>query len=192
MTVQTNVDQLVAVSVMGHVAEPGFPGLPASPYLLTSEGKAFLLPMFGGIVYNVSVGDSAYGWLADTIHPSVSINLNDDRGNRGLNIYACVGNDATIMTGDAKGEKGMVTGKSGRFSEHVIVHFPKQVREKMAIGDKVVVKAHGVGMALPDYPDVRFKSCAPSLFDKLGAVAGDNGQLCVPVTAIVPDRKSVV
>ena len=69
MTIQTNADKLVSVSLMGHIAEPSFPGLPASPYLLTSEGKASLLPMFGGIVYNVSVGDSAYGWLADTIHP---------------------------------------------------------------------------------------------------------------------------
>jgi hypothetical protein len=81
---KTNIDQLVAVSVMGQIASPGFPGLPASPYLLTSEGEAFLLPTFGGIVYNVSVGDSAYGWLADTIHPGVSIKLSDDRGNRGL------------------------------------------------------------------------------------------------------------
>jgi hypothetical protein len=186
MSIETNVDKLVAVSVMGHIAEPGFPGLPASPYLLTSEGKPFLLPMFGGIVYNVSVGDSAYGWLADTIHPSVSIKVNDDRGNRGLNIYACIGNTATVMTGDAKGERGVVTGKSGRFSEHVIVHFPVSVREKMAIGDKIVVKAQGVGMKLPGHPDVRFKSCSPALFEKLGASASEDGKLCIPVTAVVP------
>jgi len=186
MSIQTNVEHLVAVSVMGQIAEPGFPGLPASPYLLTAEGKPFLLPMFGGIVYNVSVGDSAYGWLADTIHPSVSIKLNDDVGNRGLNIYACIGNTATVMTGDAKGERGVVTGKSGRFSEHVIVHFPLAVRQRMAIGDKIVVRSHGVGMALPDYPDVQFKSCSPALFDALGASAGGDGKLCVPVTAVVP------
>lgn len=183
---QTNADKLVSVSVMGQIAQPGFPGLPASPYLITSEGKASLLPMFGGIVYNVSVGDSAYGWLADTIHPGVSIKLNDDTGNRGLNIFACIGNEAIVMTGDAKGERGMVTGKSGRFSEQVIIHFPKAIREKMTIGDKIVIKAKGVGMELSDHPDVKFKSASPEVFAKLGATAGGNGQVCVPVKAIVP------
>jgi hypothetical protein len=89
------------------------------------------------------------------------------------------------MTGDAKGERGTVTGKSGRFSEQVIVHFPKALREKMAIGDKIVVKAKGVGMTLPDFPDVKFKSCAPELFEKLSA-SGSDGKITVPVTAIVP------
>ena len=45
--------------------------------------------------------------------------------NRGLNVYACLGNRARVMTGQAAGARGVVTGKSGRFSEQVIVHFPK-------------------------------------------------------------------
>lgn len=186
MTILTNADNLVSVSVMGTIAEPSYPGLPASPYLITAEGKPFLLPMFGGIVYNVSVGDSAYGWLADTIHPSVSISMKDDNGNRGLNLFACVGNTAVVMTGDAKGERGVVTGKGGRFSEHVIIHFPKAVRERMAIGDKVVVRSKGVGMDLPHHPEIQLKSCSPELFAALNATAGDDGRLCVPVSAVVP------
>ena len=125
MSVRTNADRLVCVSVMGQIASPGFPGLPAEPYHLDAEGKPFLLPTYGGIVYNVSVGDSAYGWLADCIHPGVSIALKDDRGNRGLNILACVGNLAVVMSGSAQGARGIVTGKSGRFSEQVIIHFEK-------------------------------------------------------------------
>jgi hypothetical protein len=186
MTIATNKEKLVSVSVMGHIAEPGFPGLPASPYLLNSEGQPFLLPMFGGIVYDVSVGDTAYGWLADTIHPSVSIKLDDDRGNRGLNIFSCIGNEAIVMTGDATGERGTVTGKSGRFSEHVIVHFPVAMREKMAIGDKIIVRSKGVGMQLPDHPNIKFKSCSPELFEALGASTDTDGKLSVPVTAVVP------
>ncbi|NJR12869.1 DUF4438 domain-containing protein [bacterium] len=88
MSIRTNQDKLVSVSVMGQIASPGFAGLPALPYQLTSTGQPFLLPTFGGIVYNVSVGDSAYGWLADCIHPGVSIKLSDDNNNRGLNIFA--------------------------------------------------------------------------------------------------------
>ncbi|MGB5557550.1 MAG: DUF4438 domain-containing protein, partial [Paracoccaceae bacterium] len=145
MTVQTNSADLVCVSVTGQVAHPAFSGLPAEPYRLTSEGKAFLWPTFGGIVYNVSVGDNAYGWSGDCVHPSVSIaHANVDK-NRGLNIFACVGNVAVVMTGAAKGAEGVVTGKSGRFSDQVIVHFDIKTRRKMAIGDQVLVRSEGVG-----------------------------------------------
>lgn len=186
MSLRTNADKLVCVSVMGQIASPGFPGLPAEPYRLDAEGKPFLLPTYGGIVYNVSVGDSAYGWLADCIHPGVSISLKDDTGNRGLNLLACVGNTAVVMTGEAKGARGVVTGKSGRFSEHVIIHFTRADREKMAIGDKIVVRSLGVGMSLADHPDVMLKSCAPELLDGLEATSGEGGKLNVPVVAVVP------
>lgn len=180
-----NEDKLVAVSVMGLVANPTFPGLPAEPYRLAADGSPFLLPTFGGVVYNVSVGDSAYGWLADCVHPGVSIAYPADTGNRGLNIFACVGNVATVMTGDAKGQKGVVTGKSGRFSEQVIVHLPKAVREHVAVGDKLIVKSRGVGMALAEHPSVRFKSLSPELFHALG-LTSDGANLNVPVVATVP------
>lgn len=180
-----NEDKLVAVSVMGEVANPTFPGLPAEPYRLAADGTPFLLPTYGGVVYNVSVGDSAYGWQADCVHPGVSIAYPSDTGNRGLNIFACVGNEATVMTGDAKGQKGVVTGKSGRFSEQVIVHLPKAVREHISVGDKLVVKSRGVGMVLAEYPSVRFKSLSPELFHAL-AVTGVGTKLEVPVVATVP------
>ena len=186
MSVKTNADRLVCVSVMGQIASPGFPGLPAEPYRLDADGRPFLLPTYGGIVYNVSVGDSAYGWLADCIHPGVSIALKDDRGNRGLNILACVGNVAVVMSGGAQGVRGIVTGKSGRFSEHVIIHFEKAAREKMAIGDKIVVRANGVGLELPDHPDVKIKSCSPDLLENLEVTTNSAGQLSVPVVGVVP------
>lgn len=186
MSVRTNANQLICVSVMGQIASPGFPGLPAEPYRLDAQGRPFLLPTYGGIVYNVSVGDSAYGWLADCVHPGVSISLKDDNGNRGLNLLACVGNTAVVMTGDAKGARGVVTGKSGRFSEHVIIHFEKSVREKMAIGDKIIVRAQGVGLELADHPDVKLKSCSAELLEGMEVTSDPSGKLNVPVTAIVP------
>lgn len=186
MNVRTNVDKLVSVSVMGQIASPGFPGLPAEPYRLDSNGKPFLLPTYGGIVYNVSIGDSAYGWLADTIHPGVSISLKDDMGNRGLNLFACVGNVAIVMSGDAKGTRGVVTGKSGRFSEQVIIHFDKEARKKMAIGDKINIKSLGVGMELADHPDIKLKSCSPDILENLEVTTGSDGKLNVPVVSVVP------
>ena len=186
MSVSTNRSKLVSLSVMGHIASPTFPGLPAEPYRLAADGTPFLLPTYGSIVYNVSVGDSAYGWLADCIHPSVSISLADDRSNRGLNILSCVGNAAVVMSGEAKGKTGTVTGKTGRFSEQVIVHFAKEAREKMAIGDKIVVRAAGVGMELAEHPKIRIKSCSPELLEALKAETIADGKLKVPVVGIVP------
>ena len=87
----------------------------------------------------------------------------DDRRNRGLNVFACVGNTARVMTGGGTGRVGVVTGKSGRFSEQVIIHFPKAVREKMAVGDQIVMRAEGVGMRLTDHPDVRAQGLSPAL-----------------------------
>lgn len=186
MSVQTNADKLICVSVMGQIASPSLPGLPAEPYRLDAAGRPFLLPSYGGIVYNVSVGDSAYGWLADCVHPSVSVNLKDENGNRGLNLLACVGNEAMVMSGEAKGAKGVVTGKSGRFSEHVILHFEKSAREKMAIGDKINIKALGVGMTIAGHADVMLKSCSPALIDGLEVTPNSDGKLNVPVVAVVP------
>jgi hypothetical protein len=180
-----NEDRLVAVSVMGQIVQPSFPGLPAEPYRLASDGTPFLLPTYGSIVYNVSVGDSAYGWLADCVHPGVSIAFPGENGNRGLNVFACVGNQAIVMSGEGKGSKGVVTGKSGRFSEHVIVHFPKAAREKFAINDKIVVRSCGVGMSLTDHPEIKLKSLSPELLRALRPQTSLDS-LQVPVAAKVP------
>ena len=181
----TNQDKLVSVSVMGLIATPSLPGLPAEPYRLASDGTPFLLPSYGSIVYNVSVGDSAYGWLADCVHPSVSIALSDDGGNRGLNILACIGNTAVVMSGEGKGARGIVTGKSGRFSEHVIIHFAKADREKLAISDKIMVRSSGVGLKLNDHPSITLKSCSAELLMALEPKSV-GGKLEVPVVATVP------
>lgn len=186
MSVSFNEADLVAVSVGGVIAHPGFPGLPAEPYRLSAEGKPFLLPTWGGIVYNVSVGDKAFGWAADCIHPGVSIRGTDDVRNRGLNVFACVGNMATVMTGQAQGAKGVVTGKSGRFSEQVIVHFPKEVRKKMAVGDQILVKSVGTGMAIDGHPEVNCKGLSPDLFKALPK-REENGVLKIGVVAVLPD-----
>ncbi|HMO08419.1 MAG TPA: DUF4438 domain-containing protein [Paracoccaceae bacterium] len=183
--VATNAADLVAVSVAGHIVHPGFPGLPAEPYRLASDGTAFLLPTYGGIVYNVSVGDRAFGWAADCIHPGVSIRQAEDTRNRGLNVYACVGNRAKVMTGQAAGTAGVVTGKSGRFSEQVIVHFPKAARAKMAVGDQIVIRSEGIGMALTDHPAVMLKGIGPNLLDALPC-RKDGGRIDFGVVATIP------
>lgn len=164
---KTNQADLVAVSVSGAIAHPGFAGLPAEPYRLAANGTPFLLPTYGGIVYNVSVGDSAFGWAADCIHPGVSIRQADDLKNRGLNVFACIGNRAKVMTGQAQGTVGVVTGKSGRFSEQVIIHIPTAARERMAVGDQIIIRSEGIGMVLPDHSEIVLKGIAPNLLAAL-------------------------
>ena len=185
MTVATNAADLVAVSVAGEAANPSMTGLPAEPYRLTADGKPFLWPTFGGIVPNVSVGDPAFGWTADCVHPSVSIAHPQADKNRALNIFACVGNEAVVVTGAAQGARGVVTGKSGRFSDQVIIHFDTETRRRIAIGDRILVRAEGVGMTLPDCPDVACKSLSPTLFDALPKHMED-GVLKIGVAAVVP------
>ena len=185
MPIATNAADIVTVSVAGQVANPALPGLPAEPYRLDAEGRAFLWPTFGGIVYNVSVGDSAFGWSGDCVHPSVSIAHPDPNKNRGLNIFACVGNEALVVSGAARGARGTVTGKSGRFSDQVIIHFDHATRRRIAIDDRILVKSEGVGLAVPDCPGVAFKSLAPALFDALPKRLED-GVLKMGVVATVP------
>ena len=187
MSAKNNAQQVISVSVQGVITPPRMPPLPAMPYALAADGSPFLLPAYGSIVYNVSVGDSAYGWLADCVHPSVSVKLPEATGNRGLNVLSCVGNTAIVMTGNAQRARGMVTGKTGRFSEQVIIHFAPEVREQLAIGDKIVIKAKGVGLQFDDHPDIMLKGCSPELVDALEVTTNSGaGKLSVPVVAQVP------
>ncbi|RLI37246.1 DUF4438 domain-containing protein [Candidatus Bathyarchaeota archaeon] len=178
---RTNVDRLVKISVLGEVSSPVF----RSPYRISSDGTPRVLPGVGGITYNIRVGDPATGWEADHVEPGVSIkNKESKEANMALNILSCVGNEAVVVSGDAKGEKGVVTGKHGGI-EHVLVDFPPHVMEKMLIGDKVMVKAFGVGLRLLDFPDVRVMNMDPRLLDAIDIKPiGDT--LEFPVTHIVP------
>ena len=171
----------------GEVSSPVFG---RSAYRISSDGSPVVLPGVGGITYNVRVGDLATGWMADHVEPGVSIKNKekDDRfgqaANTALNVLACVGNKALIVSGDAKGSKGVVTGKHGGI-EHVIVDFPSEVMEKLLIGDKILIKAFGVGLKLSDHPDVKVMNLGPDFLSAIDPKPkGD--YLEIPVTHIIP------
>lgn len=145
-----------------------------------------LVPAFGGIVYNVRIGDRATGWAGELIQPGVSIKNSNDSANTALGVYACLGNRARVMGGMAAGETGTVIGKSGRFAEHVICDFAPDALEKMAPGDKVQIQSYGIGMKLDEFPDVDFKSCSPELLEALNPDVSSDGKLVVPVKGIAP------
>lgn len=179
---RTNVDRLVKISVMGEVSSPVFR---RSPYRISSEGKPLVLPGVGGITYNIRVGDLATGWAADHVEPGVSVrNRESDDANMALNILACVGNEAIVVSGDAKGAKGIVTGKHGGI-EHVLVDFPPEILDKMLIGDKILIKAFGVGLELIDYPEIKVMNIDPHFLDAIKLKPVDD-KIEVPVTHIIP------
>ena len=184
---KTNVDKLVKISVFGEIASPVFG---RGVYNISAQGAPVVLPGVGGITYNVRVGDPACGWEADHVEPGVSLENkeNDPRSGQGantaLNVLSCVGNEAVVVTGDAKGAKGVVTGKHGGI-EHVMVDFQPEILEKLMLGDKVLVKAFGVGFKLLDFPDVKVMNIDPRFFEAFKPKPkGD--KLEFPVTHIVP------
>jgi hypothetical protein len=181
-----NRAQLIGVSVQGNIVSPQYPGLPASPYVIGADGTPGLLPFPGGIVYNVRVGDTAYGWLADTVQPGVSIRAPQDGPQHALSVLACIGDEAIVVSGRALGARGTVTGKSGRFADHVIVDFPPEVLERLAIEDRILIRAYGRGLTLTEFPDMQLKSMSPQLLDALEPETQGPGCLCVPVAAEVP------
>jgi len=177
---RTNRERLVMVSVMGQVSAPGV----RAPYRVGYDGVARVGPATGGITYNVRVGDPALGWVGDHVEPGVSTKDPDETANAGYNTLACVGNRAYVVSGEAKGATGVVTGKHGGI-EHVLIDFAPDILEKMAIGDKIQVRAYGQGLELLDFPGVRVMNLDPGLLDRMGIEAVD-GRLRVPVVGVVP------
>lgn len=176
---KTNKDKVVKCSVQGKVHHPT-----GGTYRITHEGKPMILPATGGISYNVKIGDSAFGWAGDHVEPGVSMRNENTNENAALMTFACIGNEAKIISGDAKGAKGYVTGMHGGI-DHVLVYFDEETLENLSIDDKIQIKAYGQGLQLTDYPDVHMMSIDPDLFEKLGVTEVD-GKLQVPVVAKVP------
>jgi len=184
---RTNVDKLVKISVVGEVASPVYG---RAIYRISAQGNPVVLPGVGGITYNVRVGDLACGWEADHVEPGVSLENkeNDTRFGRGantaFNVLSCVGNEAVVVAGDAKGAKGVVTGKHGGI-DHVLVDFQPETLEKLMLGDKVLVKAFGVGLKLMDFPDIKVMNMDPRFLEALDPKPSGE-KLEVRVTHVIP------
>jgi hypothetical protein len=101
-----------------------------------------------------------------------------------FNVLSCVGNEAVVVSGEAKGAKGVVNGKHGGI-EHVLVDFPSDTLEKLMLGDKVLVKALGVGLKLMDFPEIKAMNMDPRFVEALDPKP-DGDKLVVPVTHVVP------
>jgi Domain of unknown function (DUF4438) len=183
---KTNQEKLIKISVMGEIASPTIRNV----YNVSATGKPLVLPGVGGITYNLRVGDPACGWEADHVEPGVSVENkeNDARSgqaaNTAFNVLSCVGNQATVATGEAKGAKGVVTGKHGGI-EHVLFDFPTEILDNLLLGDRILVKAYGTGLKLLDFPNIKVLNMDPHLLEAWNPEP-NGGKLEVPVTHIVP------
>ncbi len=183
--IRTNRERLVCQSVIGEITSP-LGG--ANPYLVDPDGKASILPGVGGITYNLRVGDPACGLAADHVEPGVSIsNFTQFAGqpgpNRALNQLACAGNTARVVSGEAKGKTGRVTGKHGGI-EHVLIDFEPEVLEELTIGDKIQIKAFGCGLEVEDCR-ARFMNLDPDLLEAMEPTLTGDGGIEMPVTRVI-------
>jgi hypothetical protein len=182
--ITTNREHLVKLSVMGEVSQPRVRA--ATTYRVSYQGEPLVVPATGGIAYNIRVGHKISEIVGDHVEPAVSLRNPDDTANGGLNTFACIGNTAEILTGNARGATGTVTGKHGGI-EHVMIDFPFETLEQMKPRDQILIKSFGTGLRLPDFPDVLPTSLDPDFFAKW-VTETRNGKLVVPVTHTVPAR----
>nr|WP_307775688.1 DUF4438 domain-containing protein [uncultured Cetobacterium sp.] len=176
---KTNKEQVVKISLQGEIRQPIFAG-----YKVSSEGVPEILPGTCGITYNFKIGDSCMDISGDHVEPGVSIHHPKDRESKALMNLSCIGNEAKVITGDAKGKKGRVTGKHGGI-DNVIIDFPKDVLDDLAIGDKIQIKGYGQGFKLLSHPKISVMNIDPDFFEKIG-VKENGGKLEVPVVTRIP------
>lgn len=191
--IKYNREELVELAVQGQISPPV---LRSVVYRVEADGNVRMLPGTGGITYNFRTGDSAVHMAGNHVEPAVSIftpgpeNKRDSRESRALNALSAIGNRVRVIDGDAKGATGRVVGKHGGI-EHVMVDFPDEVYDRLAIGDRIQVRTIGAGMALSNVNGVRVMNASPDLIDALnarGAEVTDDGRLRVGVTRRIPAR----
>jgi hypothetical protein len=175
---QTNEEHLVEIGVEAAVSHPASSG----SYAVDDYGRPMLLPGMSGVVANVRVGDPVFPWAADHLEPGVSAG-NDDRGrHQALQFLACLGNAVRVVGGPAAGAVGTVVGKHA----FVLVDFPQAVLDALAPGDRLLVRAHGQGLRLTDFPDVATRSLGPALLDAMPVRRTSEGRLRVEVALEIP------
>lgn len=178
--ISTNKDKLLTVAVHGQIA----PSQPSRSYAVTWEGKPKMLIGTGGINYNLKIGDPIFGWSsADRATMGVAVEGSGDDRARGAWIpHVSVGNEVRLLSGAARGEKGVVTAKFGGFA---LVHFEDAVLDKLAVGDLMLARAVGIGLKIDGFDEIFIHGLTPEVLEKL-AVQTPDGRIEVPVVKEIP------
>lgn len=176
---RTNADQLVEMAVSAQISQPSFryPG-----YIPDNDGISRVLPGMSGMVYNVRVGDPAFGWAGDHVEPGASIAHSNSGADFALHYLSCIGNKAVVTSGEARGAKGIVTGEHAR----LLVDFAPEVAELLCVGDTVQIRTKGRGLEFTDYPHIQLKKCSPELINGIPIKAVNDFKIRVPVAMELP------
>lgn len=180
------MESLLKVALVGEITHPAVEGA----YITAWDGTPMVGLGRGGINYNVNVGDLCFGWAwGEKVQPGATADgIGNDREKGSFRNLSNVGNEVKVIGGEAKGDTGVVVGKIGYMpggAHHVVISFGNETLEKLAIGDKVQIKAYGIGLELVDYSGIRVVSTSPRLLKAMGIEEND-GQLHVPVTKVIP------
>lgn len=185
--IKTNKTKLITLAVQGEI----MPAQVERNYNVTWNGKPKLCIGIGGINYNLKICDKIFGWAnGDRAEPCVATdNTGKDPWKSAYRINSSLGNEATVLSGEGKGAKGIVIGKHGyRLLEgvhHVLVHFDDDILEKLAIGDRIQIKACGVGLKIEGFEDILVRSMSPILLEKMRIEEVDS-KLVIPVVKEIP------
>jgi hypothetical protein len=178
---RTNAAQLVEFAVHGRV----WPARgDAFDYRTTSGGRGATHVGMAGICFTHRVGDPAFGWEADHLEPGVSIRHPADGDEHALHYLACMGNEAVVTSGACVGARGTVTGEHA----HILVDFPPDEIELLAVGDEILIHSIGTGLKLLDHPDVITHKLSPRLLEMLDLRASPDDKLEVGVVAEIPSH----
>ncbi len=117
--------------------------------------------------------------------PGLSIQGRDQTraGKCAAAILACIGNEAKIISGEAKGAKGFYIGRHA--GQDDLVWFPKDVLENLTLEDTVQVRAKGVGLKIEGFEDVRINKLSPEVLENMGIII-KKGKLVIPVVMEIP------
>ncbi|NLC33772.1 MAG: DUF4438 domain-containing protein [Erysipelothrix sp.] len=178
---ETNRNKLVSLASSGSIAHPSL----GKSYWTSFDGQAINVPSVGSIVYDFKIGDNCIDLVGDHVEPGVSIKNNDSSLNMSLNHLACIGNIATITSGNAKGKTGVVTGKHGGV-DHIIIHFEDEILDQLVIGDHIQIRTVGLGLAFTHFPQIKLFNMDPNLLERLKINVDHNQKVKVKVTKVLP------
>jgi hypothetical protein len=121
------------------------------------------------------------------IEPGVSSTLDhkNKKASAGYQFLSCCGNQAKVISGEAKGSIGSVVGHHGGV-EHLMLDFPDDVLDQLTCDDKFLIKGYGQGLKFTDHPDVFIYNTDPDLLEKMGLKERKDGKIEVPVNVVVP------
>lgn len=178
---KTNKDKLIQTAVQAVIQPTGGRG-----YGTSWEGEAKMSLGTATINYTVSVGDSTWGYAnADHVEPDVTVQGRDkpSASDCAIAILACIGNEARVVSGDAKGSKGVYIGRHAGADD--LVWFPKEVLDDLAPNDKIHVRTEGCGLEIEGFEEIKLNKMSPRLLENMGITVED-GKLVVPIVTEIP------